>query len=42
MEITKNLGVEKIYFRFDSPQTLKVAVIKGGKIKRDTDAIVLK
>ncbi|WP_339047977.1 hypothetical protein [Candidatus Mesenet endosymbiont of Phosphuga atrata] len=33
------LGVEKIYFRFDTPDTLKVVVIKSGEIKRDIDAI---
>lgn len=34
-QIAEKLGVEKIYFRFSEKETLKVAVIKKGKISPD-------
>ncbi|MFP3022829.1 MAG: hypothetical protein ACEY3K_07940, partial [Wolbachia sp.] len=37
-EIAKKLDIEKIYFSFDGPKTLKVAVIKKEKITSPEDA----
>ncbi|WP_341813837.1 hypothetical protein [Wolbachia endosymbiont (group A) of Lasioglossum villosulum] len=38
-KIAKELGIEKIYFSFDGPQTLKVAVIKKGEIRNEAGVI---
>jgi hypothetical protein len=38
-KIGKELNIEKLYFRFDTPQTLKVVIIREGQIHNDLDAI---
>jgi hypothetical protein len=38
-EIATKLDIEKVYFCFDGPKTLKVAIIREGDIKGRGDAI---